>query len=330
MLAWSDTTCSVSRHIRPFIPARDLGDLAELIEVAFGDELARTGSRIAYDMRQLALWGPMLWVAQAVVPLFSGFVWIEGDKLVGNVSISRGDEAGSWKLSNVAVLPEYRGRGIAGNLVDVAIDDLRRRGEKRIFLQARSDHQRASSLYRHRGFTTFDTLHELNLARGQYPVLVGSALSSVRFRSVRASDWRNLYRLVIASRSREALHWRPVHARSFRRGFWWWWAQYWQVAMSGQECRELVGEEDGELVAYGVATTRLSRGPNELAITVRPSERGKWEMPLLEGLLVLMNRSPAHNVRAYVSASHPEALDAFRRLGFETLRVLDEMALELR
>ena len=101
------------------------------------------------------------------------------------------------------------------------------------------------------------------------------------------------------------------------------------MAFSGRGSLELVGEADGNLVAYGRMDVRLARGPYEMRLYVAPAHRGPWEAPLLEGLVRLAQGRPRHSLRAYVSESHPEALQAFERLGFETLRVLDQMSLEL-
>ena len=102
-------------HIRPFNPAYDLGDLATLIETAFGAELSITGSNMVRDMRQMALWGPMLWLTGPASSLLKGYVWIEDGRLVGNVSVTaESGKAGDWSISNVAVLPEYRGEGSPG------------------------------------------------------------------------------------------------------------------------------------------------------------------------------------------------------------------------
>ena len=53
------------------------------------------------------------------------------------------------------------------------------------------------------------------------------------------------------------------------------------------------------------------------------------EAVLIEGLLRLGEGLPRRRVRSNVSASHPEAIDAHHRLGFRTLRVVDQMVMEL-
>ena len=325
-------------HIRPFNPAYDLGDLATLIEIAFGPELSVTGSHMVRDMRQMALWGPMLWLTGPASTLLKGYVWIEDGRLVGNISVTaESGKAGDWTISNVAVLPEYRGRGIAGRLVATALEHIRLRAGRRVYLQVRSDNVTALSLYQHRGFRTYDTQSELELPRAGWPLSIGPSTHPLR--GVRAADQEGLYALFRASTPREVLAQHPMHPRKFRRGLGWQLRQVQDMFTQGRRCQELVGEEfvpgvlgfgvPSRIVAYGSLTTYLSRGPYELDLRVLPERRGPWEAVLIEGLLALGEELPRQRVRSYVSASHPEAIDAYHRLGFRTLRVLDQMVLEL-
>lgn len=315
-------------HIRPFNPYRDLSDLANLMEVAFADELASTGSRVVHDMRQMALYGPLLPLIGMAMSSFMGFVWIEEGKMVGNVTLTQENDAlGIWAMSNVAVLPEFRGRGIAGQLVDVAIEHVRRSRGTRIVLQVRAGNQPALALYQRRGFTCFDTLHELDLAPQSRPVFIGWAVTPLR--RVRAADGDRLYQLAVLSTPREVLRVRPIRAQQFRRGLRWHMRQMFAAVFDGPRQFEVVGEADREIVAYGCITARLSRGPHEMQLYVSPEQRGLWETSLAEELLRWTMTMPAFHVRAYISASHSEAIHALGGLGFETLRVLDQMCLWL-
>ena len=327
MIAPLAAASSAPSHVRPFNPHRDLEDLATLIETAFGRELARGGSRMVQDMRQIARWGPMLRLAQTVMPLFTGYVWIGEDRLVGNASLSHGEERDVWNLSNVAVLPDFRGRGIAGCLTDAAIAHVQRSRGKRILLQVRSDNESALALYRHRGFVTFDTMHELDLLSVSWPALVGPMKPGLR--RVRASDWRKVYAVATESTPRETLKRRPLKPRRFRRGPRWQVGECFKLALSAEARFELVAEQNEEIAAYGGVTAHLWHGSYELELHVVPSQRGGWERDLVEGLFHSMRRIPHNTVRAYVSTSHREAVDALHQLGFETLRILDQMSLEL-
>jgi len=322
-----DNHQTTSGYIRPFQAQRDLSALASLIEIAFKDELAATGSRMVEDMRQFALMGPMLWMAQMVQPMLAGYVWIEDGKLVGNITLTPEKEHGIWTISNVAVLPAYRGRGIAGKLLDTGLNHLRQRQGKLVLLQVRADNAVALTLYRHRGFHTFDTLHEMNLPKFHLPMLSSTVASGIR--RVRPGDSRKLHQLVVESTPATVRRYRPVQPHTYRRGLWWSVSRSLQLAFSGQELVEIVGERNGELAAYASLTIYLTRSPDEVKLYVRPTERGRWERPLLEALIGPTTMALHHNLRACISTSHPEGLNAFKELHFETLRILDQMALEL-
>jgi len=63
------------------------------------------------------------------------------------------DDVGA--IQNVAVLPEYRRRGLGQALVHGALQGFQRAGVKRVTLEATSDNYTAVNLYNRVGFTTF-------------------------------------------------------------------------------------------------------------------------------------------------------------------------------
>ncbi|MFH1084693.1 MAG: GNAT family N-acetyltransferase [Chloroflexota bacterium] len=316
------------QHVRPFDPRRDLDALATLIQECFGADLAATGSSMVQEMREMALWGPLLGVAQHITPILSGFVWVEEGRLIGNASLTREREVDGFILSNVAVTAAYRGRGIASALVDAAIAAARSAGARKIELQVRTGNALAGGLYARREFVHYDTLHELSVRGSPWPVVLGDP-APTGLRPARWGDGARLYDLVTASTPHAALRHHPVRRDRYRRGLWWYLGEPWALGMEGRARFELVAPAGAGLEAYGCVTTQLWRGPHELQLWVRPEARGRWERPLAEALFRRIYRAPRHAIRANVSSSHPEALEALRSLGFETLRILDQMCLEL-
>ena len=316
-----------SGPIRPFDPGRDLSGLASLIEVSFGSELAAAGSQMVQDMRQLALWGPAVRVIGPAIPLFTGFVWVENDEIVGNVSISRDGPPGSWGLSNVAVMPEFRGRGIAGRLVDAAIGYVRQRGGRQILLQVRVDNAHALELYLRRGFHTYDTLHEMDLSHRHWVVPLDELHAAVR--RPRIGDARGIHDVVVRSTPSEVLLRRPAPTHALRRGLW---SRVWRglfLGLTGQQRLELVVERAGDIVAYTCTAAHLVRRPQELELYVLSEARGTCEQVLVDRLLRIVPPYATGSIRACLSASHPEGVSALNALGFRTLRVLAQMSLAL-
>lgn len=312
-------------HIRPFNAQTDLAELADLIEVAFGDELARTGNRMVEDLRQWASWGRWLNLATVRWPLYSGLVWVEEQRIIGNVSYSRDRGRGEWQLSNVAVYPEYRGRGIAGQLCDAALDQIRAAGGQRVYLQVRSDNLVAHTLYEHRGFARYDTVRELGLAPERRPMVIGQD------RALRPLPWwsnRQVLELARVALPPERLAARPYLLAEYRRSLWW---QLMQLALPDPARSEYqyAAFSGRRLLAWGHVRAEAARQPAEIELLVRPECRGAWESRLIGALLAgyPFGRTP---LRAHVSLAHPEASEALAQYGFQTLRVLDEMVLCLR
>jgi ribosomal-protein-alanine N-acetyltransferase len=57
------------------------------------------------------------------------------------------------ELLNVAVEPERRGKGLAGQMVDALLIELAARGVRTAFLEVRESNRAARALYGSRGFT---------------------------------------------------------------------------------------------------------------------------------------------------------------------------------
>ncbi len=326
MVAWFAAREAAPDPIRPFNPARDMAELAGLVEVAFGEELALTESFVVQDMRQLALLGPMLRVTQSLLTLFGGYVWVDGGRVVGNVTLSPEREPLTWSISNVAVLPAYRGRGIARQLMERALQQVHREGGRRVLLQVRDDNPVALGLYRRLGFEVFDALCEYRLPPGRLPQWAAATRPGLR--AVRAADGRRLYGLALASTPAVTLQRRPVHARDWRRGVGWALQRWLKSAFGAQDQLELAAEERGQLVAYGGISVSLGRGPHSYRLMALPEARGHWELALTESLLSQLAGAPERAVHCYLPAAYRQGGAALELAGFRLLRTLAQMSLE--
>lgn len=82
-------------------------------------------------------------------------ICLDGDNVVGTAAaVCSVDEA---NITNVAVLPEYRRRGIARTLLTLLLDTCRSRGCERAFLEVAVTNTAALQLYRGMGFETVGT-----------------------------------------------------------------------------------------------------------------------------------------------------------------------------
>lgn len=147
---------SPPRNLRPFDIRRDLLAVADLVELCFAETLDADGRLYIRRMRRAARGGPLLdppGVGRVDVPM-SGYVWVEEDKLVGNLSMVAHRYRGRqlYLIANVAVYPEYRRRGIARELTLAALREIERRGRPETWLQVDEKNPAAINLYRGMGF----------------------------------------------------------------------------------------------------------------------------------------------------------------------------------
>ncbi len=322
MVAQSISVACASSHIRPFSLRRDLGDLADLVQASFGEELVATGSKMVEEMRQMASLGPLLPLAFLGMPPMRGYVWVDAGRVVGNISLAQ-ERGGRWTLSNVAVLPEMRGQGIAGCLVDAALEHVRRQGGRMITLQVRSDNAPARALYAHRGLAVYDTVHELRLSPLSWPPVLRASHPSIRPRRRDDAPW--LRYLIRASIPEGAQRYHVSPDEPAAPGVVSWLRRAWEQLAQPQERPGLVATAGDRPIGLASATTRLLASWHELRLYVAPARRGTVEQPLVEAMLAQLDGAPRREVRATLSTSHPEGIDVLHRLGFETSRVLDQM-----
>ncbi|MEO8580245.1 MAG: ribosomal protein S18-alanine N-acetyltransferase [Gemmatimonadales bacterium] len=83
--------------------------------------------------------------------IFQVLVVPPDDAIVGYVIAYAVEE--DAELLNVAVVPNHRGRGLAGQMVDALLIELGGRGVRTAFLEVRESNGAARALYGSRGFT---------------------------------------------------------------------------------------------------------------------------------------------------------------------------------
>lgn len=147
-----------SSHLRPFNVSRDLKQVADLVELCFADTLDRDGQRYLQQMRSASRspsymrWAGLV-AERAPLPL-SGYVWVEDERLVGNLTLIPYNSLGKryYLIANVAVHPDYRRRGIANSLTSAAVQHAKRKSAQTLWLHVREENQGAIDLYQSVGF----------------------------------------------------------------------------------------------------------------------------------------------------------------------------------
>ncbi len=215
--------------IRPVNLRTDLAPLADLIEMVFAPTMDEGGRAAIREMRYLSKMGVGLSVIsqlnEMMLGIKMGYVWIEDEKLIGNVSLYPaslpGGQRGVWIVANVGVHPAYQGRGIARQLMQQAMQMLASRGEKAAILQVDHDNQIAIHLYETLGFVrerAFTTWRRSSLAPAPPPVDTGVFITRRR-----RSEWQAEMRLAQETRPQEqgGVGWlKPNVPALFRKSAW--------------------------------------------------------------------------------------------------------------
>ena len=313
--------------VRPFDPHRDLKPVAELIAVAFKGRLAPDGDIALAEMRRVARWGPLVWwlywpwLSRSVVA--PGFVWVEHGTVVGNVSLRRALEWGGFFVGNVAVHPDWRGRGIARALMKAALEELSTRGGRWVGLEVRADNQVAGRLYRHLGFREVGrTLHMLRpagLPWGRIPPTFPA------MRRGSSQDSTALIDLVHTGVSRS--HWPLLELRrsDYRPG----WERTLNRWLEGQREAWWVVEENGALCGAVRALHDHGRRPDRLEVLIAPGHSGHLAAPLVQQGVASLRGAPRKMVETVLPSPTEALITALEAFGFRKLRVLVQMRLDL-
>ena len=312
-------------------PSTDLTDVASLIEEAFADELDREGKQILRELRQISRLGPLLWVLKQIGTgfddLMSGFVWDEDGQIVGNVSISPiGQIFSNWRISNVAVRAPYRNRGIAKQIMQTAIDYIRYRGGRTVYLQVRDDNQPAIHLYQNLGFQTVTAETELCLSAAK----TITQPTAVQARPLRPQEGAEVYFLALDSIPASDQRLNPLQKLDFELDWLQRLSETLTTLISGQRTYRFVADGKNGLAGYiSLVTARRGTGVHRMRLLVRPAYEGKVESALISAALgILAQLSPAET-QIKLNAGKKQEIEALQSFGFIKRRTLVTMELSL-
>ncbi len=332
MIALSTPSNAPFRGLRRFDVARDIGPASHVIGVAFANELGANDRAILRQYRMMRFLSPLLWLAARTTPDFDavlgGFVWVEDGKVVGTLTLNRtvADDY-HWLISNVGVLPEYRRRGIARELVSAAIEDARSKGARVVTLQVRENNTSAYQLYTDLGFRFLEKTHTLETEKLDTPMADAAALP---LRALRMSDLDAALSLAreVTPPSYQSLV--PLRRGEFlpdNSGDGWSDRMY--DAMRGYRVQRLVVPDGERLAALTTLRVRLRGGVHQMDLSVHPAWRERIEMSLMPQLLSVFARHARRPVIADISAEETAAVAVLKSLGFHTAATLDRLGLPL-
>lgn len=313
-----------SPGLHPFDPRHHMRGVAELVGSVFAEEMDARGRSMIREMETVSRFSPILGGLLSMgffEGFVSGFVWIEDGKVVGNVTIQCVDPVGSrWRISNVAVAPHYRGRGIAGRMMLASLREVAEHGGSWTLLQVRTDNPTAYGLYQKMGFTDVCRDGTWRLPAQSLPSPALDRETSLR--RLHPTAWQTRLELAQASHSELAL-WLSIVRESDYHVDWVGWAAEAVGRAAGLQVVDRWGvPEDGRLLG-AVETWASIRGEaHHLRFAVRPSARGGLEAALVARGLRSLAAAPRRPVIVEHSGDHVEGVDALEAAGFRPQRTL--------
>lgn len=318
---------STESGIRPFDIGRDLRPVAELIADAFTNELDPRGLAALREMRIMShLSGLLKLLSRSTGELddvFSGFVWVEDGKIVGNVTVQRADKYGNrWQIANVAVARAYRGRGIARRLMDRALAHVASADGRWAVLQVYDHNTVARRLYSRLGFEEVGGMVDLRLARVpqvDFPTRVSN------FRPFSSQHWQPLYELATNQLNNQTQWWRAIRRSDFQSSFEQQMGEWVWNALGRQHIYRRAFQSMRRFEAALVLTAERWRGTHELQMWVRPEQYGMVEHYMVQWVLATLQEYPRWPVKVTLSSDHYAGIQAVEQFGFQQQQTLVTM-----
>ncbi len=327
MVAHATSNQSASSGLRPINSLRDVVGVTTLIERAFADDMDVNGHNSMRDLRWMGqLFGWMDWFTSPGQGMLPGYVWVEQGRIVGNITVRRLSLFGhGWMIGNVAVLPEWRGRGIGRQMMEAGIELVRHNGGNWIALQVRTDNDIAHNLYKSLGFA--DTGEIVYFERRTFRVdRVGRPQQPVesRLRPARPQDMDRLFTLA-QSLVPDSVRWaEPTYRTTFDLSLerdvsdWFSGAQHvWRVIEAGDQ-----------IWGAALLEAKRRRRSGRLYLWVVPTHAGRIEEILIDSVLAELD-DPLDLVVARIPGEHIAGRVALTTRSFRQVRALTSMKLPL-
>jgi len=316
------------RGIRPFDVGRDLRAVSRLIADAFSDELDDQGEAALRELRMLGYMSGLVGILARSTGefrnVFSGFVWVENNRVVGNVTVQRASGgSGRWQIANVAVSPAWRGRGISRALMEHALEYIRDMGGSWAVLQVRGENEIARGLYDRMRFENMGGASELYAPGVPRPVTRPTLTNLLPFS---ASEGNLLYELAASRPSAESQWWRAARRDDFQLPL---------EKRIGELCSRLAGRQRVHRYAireYGSrfegaiqVVARCWRGEHHIRLWLRREAQERYAQPLVLSALALLQEAPRWPLRASVSTEDEIAARTLLDHGFSVRSTLYTM-----
>ncbi len=315
--------------LRPFTMPKDIDSMLEVWTVAakypdhpewdMQDEEQESALDMLRTVKKLwPLFRVLLLISPSMKDMMLGYVWEEDGKRIGTANIGRRGKSDTWMVSNVAVLPDHRRKGIARKLVDACLQLGKERGAKKIILDVIDGNLPAQQLYEKLGFVNYTTSVTFDYESAT-PSAEVAWPSTYTLSPLKASEWQPRYQLAQRTTPPIVKEYEPVVESVYRppAGV--------QTLMSlisrltkTVTRRYQVQDERGQVVAVARYEVQTKKGAlSNLLVNLDPTHP-QVALPLLTRLVCEMNELRAGcKIEIQIPSGQASVIEAVEQVGFK-------------
>jgi ribosomal protein S18 acetylase RimI-like enzyme len=271
------------------------------------------------------------WVSERLRDTLLGYVWELEHQPVGMVVVDRIPKTETWQITLVCVLPHFRGRGIASQMLNGVMRLVKERDGKQMFTEVPGENIPARRLYERLGFETYDGIISYDYLHTTPPQAVelpdGFTVSRIgKF------DWKSRYSLATRIMPDTINEYEPITPSDFRRSRLKYWLRYILLLSRGISETEFAVRRmlDDMIVARAGYAIRSRWGDiSEMAVRVDPEFQDV--LPFLMHFLVkrTQQRSRRRRIELTVPIWQPMIMEIAEEIGFEETASFYKMGLIL-
>ncbi len=314
--------------IREFELPADLPVLIDVIPPSFqypeneawsiqADEVESMVDSLAGVQRMWPVMRVVRWLVPPMRDILRGYVWEEDGQPVGLVNVVRRGSTDRWLIGNVSVLPEYRRRGIARQLVAASMQYAHERGAQAITLDVLAGNDPAYRLYEVLGFEHYDTRASLT-CEPDGPVDQPATPAGYTVVPSSMFDWRPRYELAQRITPQAVRRFVPVEEGRYKQPailrplF-----PLVRRAMGIEPYIAYVYDDSAQLVgALGATMRRHAGGVNEAMLALDPAHSQLAAYLVSSVLHVIQQESPGRRIELAVEEWQPSLIEAALAAGF--------------
>jgi ribosomal protein S18 acetylase RimI-like enzyme len=319
--------------IRPFDLRLDFNLMVDLIEIVFADDEARLGLSFRAELQSARKALPLNFMLERISDTFrhsfDGFVCEEQGRIVALVNVMRaGQNKKRWEIGNVATHPDFRGKGLARQLVNRAIEHAREHGAEICILDVRDDNLPAYKLYESLGFKHYDSNIDLKLET--LPTVQNLPMPGFSLRPMKFADWKPRYDLALRETPPTVQEFLPISISDYRVTLIERVMQPLKMGIQKIDSYRWAIEKEDKLVGYVSLDARRSpKLSHYLILRVDPLYQMVLNEPMLTLALGKFQAYPRQIILTSVRKDNQLQRELFIKYGFEEVFVLHRMGLKL-